>query len=181
VVAGFYDNGPDLFPADGRFYLYRPEYSLGRNHVNADYSWYISDSTTLLADLNYDTDRGRIGRAAAGLSIVRSPRLAYYIGTRVLPDMDSAVGIFGANYQISRKYSVSIFEQYDFDFRGRRNLATNFSITRKLERWYLALTLTFDQSDTGNNVNLMVSLWPEGIPEVRIGVRSDMFGKSSDN
>ncbi len=181
VVASFFDNGPDGFPADGKFYLYRPEYSLGRNHVNVDYSWYISDSTTFLADLNYDTNRGKIGRAAAGLSVVRSPRLAYYAGMRVVPDMDSAIGIFGAKYKINRKYSVSFFEEYDFDFRGKRNLATNLSIVRKLPRWYVAVTFTFDQSNEGDSLGMMISFWPEGIPEVRIGARSDMFGKSDEN
>ncbi|MHC4982520.1 MAG: LPS-assembly protein LptD, partial [Planctomycetota bacterium] len=179
VVAGFYDNGPDLFPGDGRFYLYQPEYSLGRNHVNVDYSWYISDSTTFLADLNWDTDRGSVRRAAAGLSVVRSPRLGYYAGMRLLPDMDSAIGTFGARYRINRKYSVSLFEQYDFDFRGKRNLATSLSIVRKLPRWYAALTFTFDQSDEGNNFNIVVAFWPEGIPEVRIGgSRSTLLTKS---
>jgi len=183
VVASFFDNGADLSPADGKFYLYRPEYSLGRNHVNADYSWYLSDTTTFLADLNWDTDDGRIERAAAGLSIVRSPRLAYYAGMRIIRDMDSAIGTFGAKYRINRKYTISFFEQYDFDFRGRRNLATNVSIVRKLERWYAAVTFTFDQSDEGDTFGLMLSLWPEGVPEVRIGggTRSALLKKSDMN
>jgi hypothetical protein len=183
VVASVFDNGPDGAPGDGRFYLYRPEYSLGRNHVNADYSWYLSDSTTFLADMNYDTDSGSIQRASAGLSLVRDPRLAYYVGWRMLPKMDSSVGTFGAKYQINRKYSVSLFEQYDFDFHSGRNMSTNLGIVRKLERWYCAVTLTFDQSDEKNNFGVMFTLWPEGIPEVRIGrsSRSPLLTKSGLN
>ncbi len=183
VVAGFYDNGPDLLPADGRFFFSRPEYSLGRNHVNVDYTWYVSDATTFVADLNYDVDDGKLGTAAAALSVVRSPRLALYGGMRLLPDMDSAIGTFGARYRVNRKYSVGIFEQYDFDFHGQQNLATHISVVRKLPRWYLALTFSFDQTaSSGDDIGVWITLWPEGIPEIRLsGSRLSLLGKSREN
>jgi hypothetical protein len=182
VVAGFYDENTTAMPGDGRFFIYRPEYSLPRHHVNLDYTWNISDATTFLGDLNYDLTRCAVRTAAAGLAVVRSPRLAYYAGMRLLPDMDSAVGTFGLRYRINRKYSISAFEQYDWSYRGGDNLATQVSIVRKFPRWYMALTFTFDQSAGGDDVGVMVTFWPEGIPEVRLGgSRLSLLGRSEEN
>ncbi len=164
---GVYDNDRDEVPSDGRFFFYRPEQSLDRNHFNTEYFWYISDSTTLLADLNYDIDDQRFARGNLGLAVVRDPRLRYYAGIRYIDDVDSAVGTFGINYRINRKYSISAFQQYDFAFRGGENLATSVSIIRKLPRWYAAFTFTYDRAT--QDVTLLITFWPEGIPEVRLG------------
>ncbi len=180
IVAGFYANGADTTPADGRFFSYRPEYSIGRNHINADYTWHISDSTTLLADANHDLNTGRLRRANVGFAVSRDPRLGYYVGVRYIRDLDSAIGVFGFRYKINRKYSVTFFEQYDMDFDGGRNMATSISIVRKLPRWYAAFTFAYNT--TYNDVTLYLSLWPEGVPEVTVGSgRMSLLGESDMN
>ena len=180
VVLGIYDNGRDPVPSDGRFFGYRPEYSIGRNHINADYAWHISDATTLLADMNYDIDETRVARANLGLAVSRDPRLRYYYGIRYIDDMNSAVGTMGMEYKINRKYSVSFFEQYDFNFNNGQNLTTSFTITRKLPRWYAGFTFLYDASM--DELTMLVTFWPEGIPEVRIsGGRMTLLGKSDEN
>ncbi len=182
VTAGFYDNGRDLQPADGRFFISRPEYSLGRNHVNAEYAWYLSDATTFLGDVNYDVDSGRIGRANLGLAVSRDPRLRYYFGWRYIQPLDSSVGTAGVRYRIDEKYTASLFQQYDFDFRGRRNLRTDVTITRKWPRWYSAFSVYFGQDNEGESVGIMLSFWPEGIDEVRLrSSRLDVVDSSDDN
>jgi len=178
IVAGIYANDQDLLPADGRYFFYRPEYSLGRNHINVDYAWYVSDSTTFLADLNHDIDTGRLRRANVGLAVVRDPRLRYYLGLRYIRDLDSSIGLFGFSYRINRKYSVQFVEQYDFDFDGRRNMLTEFTITRKLPRWYAAFTFRYNTVD--DNLTLALSLWPEGIPEARMQSGRLSLYESSD-
>jgi len=177
---GVYSNGRDLQPADGKFFFYRPEYSLGRNHLNAEYSWNISDSTLLMADANYDIDSGRVRRHNIGLAVRRDPRLRYYLGLRRILDMDSTVGTLGMSYQLSRKYSVSFFEQYDFDFDGKKNLSTSLTLTRKLPRWYAAFTFSYNQTD--DEVTLLLTFWPEGVSEVRIGSGAlSLLGGSDEN
>jgi len=180
VMCGFYGNGADPVPGDGRFFLYRPEYSLGRNHVNFDYTWNISDSTAFLADLNYDVDSSRVRRANVGFAVARDPRLRYYAGLRYIKDVDSSVGTFAVNYRINRKYTLSFVEQYDFQFEGGQNLTTAITITRKLPRWYAAFSFVFNQAD--DEVTMVVSFWPEGVPEVKIGgARVSLLGGSSEN
>jgi len=166
VSASFFSDDDDL-PADGRYFAYRPEHSLARDAVNADLTWHVSDSTTVLADVNWDLKSGRCGRANAGVVVVRDPRLRYYLGIRHIGPINSTVGTVGASYKINRKYSVSFFEQYDFSLEGGHNLTTVATITRKFPRVYAAFTVVYDASQ--EDVGLMVTVWPEGIPEARIG------------
>ncbi|MBL7221453.1 MAG: LPS assembly protein LptD [Phycisphaerae bacterium] len=166
VEAGAFSNSESTMPADGRVFGYMPEYSLGRNFVNADYEWDIAEGTMFNLSGNYDVDSGRLGRLGTGLSVTRDPRFKYYLGLFNLPAVDSSVGTAGFTYQINRKYSISVFEQYDFDFDGGKAVSTSIRVTRKFPRWYAGVAFIFDQ--TRDDVGLYLTLWPEGIPEFRI-------------
>ncbi len=164
----------------GRFFESRPEYAIGENHLNAEYAWNISDATALLADAYYDTDDGKLERWNAGFAVERDPRLRYYAGLRYIRLLDSAVGTFGVNYRLTRKYTLSVFEQYDFDYESGNNNATSVSIVRKFPRWYAAVTVSYD--DREDDITAILSLWPEGIPEVKLGGdRVSILGKSDKN
>lgn len=167
VYAALFNDADTALPADGRYFFYRPEYSLPRNSVNGDVAWHVSDSTTFLADGNWDMDSGKLGRGNAGIAVTRDPRLRYYAGVRCINGLDSSVGTFGMNYRINRKYTVSVFEQYDFNFGGAQNLATSITVVRKFSRVYTAFTFVYDRSQ--GDVGFVMSIWPEGIPEARIG------------
>lgn len=180
VVAGFYDNNDDPLPSNGEFFWYRPENSRGRNHINADYTWHVSDSTTLLSDMNYDLDRDVVGQANVGLAISRSPRLRYYLGWSYIKDLDASVGTFAATYKINRKYDVTFTESYDFDYSGNRNLITSVSLVRHFPRWHFGFNIGWDARY--DDLILSISAWPEGIPEVRLrGSSLSLLGTSADN
>ena len=180
VVAGFYDNEQAPPPGDGRFFFSRPEYSIGRNHINTEFLWHISDSTLFMADANYDIDSGSFKRYNFGLAVLRNPRLRYFFGLRSIRDLNSTIGTFGLNYQINRKYSVTFFQQYDFDYNDGESLGTSITITRKLPRWYVSFTFTYDQSD--NEVAMILMISPEGIPEARVATgRFTLLSDSSEN
>lgn len=167
VYATLFDGVDTRLRADGRYFFYRPEYSLPRNSVNGDLLWHISDSATVLGDVNYDMDSGKLGRGSAGIAVTRAPRFKYYAGIRCINGLDSSVGTFGVNYRINRKYTVNVFEQYDFNRQGGQNLGTSVTIVRKFPRLYTALTFVYDRSQ--DDVGIVMSIWPEGIPEARIG------------
>ncbi|MCD6365761.1 MAG: hypothetical protein J7M14_07785, partial [Planctomycetes bacterium] len=135
---------------------------------------------TILGDLNYDTHTGQIGRSGVSLNVERNPRLAYFTGLRYIRDLDSSVGTIGINYKLSEKYSLSFFEQYDFDFMSGDNLATRLTFTRRLARWFVSVTFIFDKGGEGDDIGIYVSLWPLGVPEVHIGSGSRGFLSSSE-
>jgi len=183
LSASFFDNGDPNLVSNGKFDWYRPEYSVARNNLTGEYSWQISDATAFLANANYDLNRGIVGQADAGIAVQRDPRLRYYLGWRALKDLDTSLATVGFNYKLSRKYSVSFFEQYDLDFNSGQNQATSISIIRQLPRWFAGVTFTFIQGMAeGDDVGIMLTIWPEGVPEVQMGSqRMNMLGKSEKN
>ncbi len=180
AVLGAYNNGPDLQPADGRFFFSRPEYSLGRNHLNLDYTWNISDATTLLADGNLDIDTGRMRRWNAGLAVSREPRLRYYLGVRTITDLDSAIATAGVTYKINPKYSLNFFNQIDMDYDGHETMASSLTLLRKFPRWYVGVTAVMDHRT--DDMGIYLTIWPEGVPEARLGSgRAVLLGESDLN
>ena len=75
---------------------------------------------------------------------------------------------------------VTFYEQYDLDFRGGDNLVTRMTLTRKLPRWYLGMSVVFDRNGEGDDVGLYLMLWPEGAPEVKIGSGRRGYMQSSE-
>ena len=73
--------------------------------------------------------------------------------------------------------------QYDFTYDGGVNLGTRITIVRKLPRWYLGLTFTYDRRYASDDeFGVVLALWPEGVPEVRIGGRrTQLLDQSSEN
>ena len=169
VSASAFSDEDDSIPADGRYFTYRPEHSIARHAINTDVAWHVSDSTTILADSNYDISSGKFGRVNAGVVVVRDPRLRYYFGIRHIDAIDATVGTAGFSYKVNRKYTVSLFEQYDFSLEGGQNLTTSATVLRKFPRMYLGFTAVYsaDQDDLG----FIITLWPEGITEATIGGR----------
>jgi len=181
ITGAFFDaDGFDTPTSDGRFFFYRPEYSIARNAVNYDYQWSISDSTTFLANGNYDTNRGVMGRWNFGLAVQRDPRLRYYLGIRSIEDLDSTIATVGATYKINEKYSVSGYLQYDTDYNSGQLLGSSLSLIRKFPRWYMGTTFVTDKR-TGD-VGIYVTVWPEGVPEIRLGSgRTTLLSQSDLN
>ena len=168
VGLGFFSDEDPTLKGDGDMFLSRPEYSFQRSYLNLDYYWAISNSIALLADLRFDLEDGDVDTANIGLSVEKDPRLSYYLGLRHINDLNSTVGTFGVDYQINKKYSISLFEQYEFDYRGGVNLGTRLWIVRKLPRWHIGLSLTYDERfDEDDEFGILLVLWPEGIPEAR--------------
>jgi len=172
VFAGVFDANENFHPpADGRYFMSRPEYSMGSNFISADYTWHISDSTTFLADLNYDIDDKKIGRAGVGLEVQRSPRFSYFLGLRTISDLSAAIGTYAIRYRINQKYEATFVEQYDFDYDAGTNLKTSVALTRKFPRWYVQVVASYDAR--WDDYTVMFNLWPEGIPEA--GFKTDTF------
>ena len=181
AIVGLFDNNAEKgLPQDGIFIFHRPEFSLPRDYFALDYSWQVSDSVLFQAGTKVDIDSGNFSQSYVGLAVDRDPRMRYFLGWRYIHEVNSSVLTAGINYKISDKYSVSFFEQYDTLYDGGTNLATSISLVRKFPRWYTAFTLQYDTRN--DNVSLFISLWPEGVPEVRFTSRhSSLLGHSAEN
>ena len=67
---------------------------------------------------------------------------------------------------------MNCFQQFDFDL-GQQHMATSVSLVRKFPRFYVAVSVIVDQST--NDVGVMLTIWPEGIPEATVGSRQSVL------
>jgi len=143
------------------------------DHVRSDWSWMISDSTEVLGDVNYNIHDGDLSRIGTAVAVQRTPRLSYYIGARFLKegdlyeDDDSNVLTGGTSYQLNKKYTVALSQQ--FDVADGDSAHTQVVIIRKFVHWYGAFNVGYDP--VREDMSISVSFWPEGLDKVALGSR----------
>ena len=145
-----------------------------RNYFSADYMWRLTDTTTLLSDINYDMQSGVAQQYNIGFSHMRWPDLSYYIGSRYLRRVDNGLGekgsnafTFGATYKLDPRYTMVFSQQFDFDYGV--NIRSDITLVRRYHRLYFAITYSADESLQQHAI--VFSLWPEGVPELAMGPR----------
>jgi hypothetical protein len=126
---------------------------------------------------------GEVEQFDIGFSRLCWPNLSYYLGTRYLRNVENGLGEKGSNaltfamtYVIDPRYTVVFSQQYDFDYGA--NIRADLSLIRKYHRMNLGLTFSVDESLDEQRV--VLSLWPEGIPELTLGLRRYMGLGASD-
>jgi len=167
VEAGAFADAPrDELPT-GYVFSARPENSIARNHVRANASYRVSDTTAILADANWDLNDDNMDRFGLSYAVERTPRFSYFLGYRRIHETDSNLLGFGANYQINSKHTLALREYFDLE-RGSTE-TFDLTIIRRFPRWYAALTLGLDEIEDTMHISLAV--WPEGVPEAALGSR----------
>lgn len=143
----------------------RPEESISQNHAKGDFTWRLSDATAVLGDVNYDLDRGALGIANLSYAVEHTPRFSYFVGWRLIDDIESNLFGFGTNYRIDDKHAVGFRSYIDVD-RGSTE-KVDLTYVRRFPKWYLSLTFELDEIE--DNTSVSVALWPEGFPNVALG------------
>ena len=183
VEGNFFMSKPDdqfLEPKSfrGLFFPSAPETSVPRNSLNSDALWRLSDSTALLADEEYNLDETNLATASLGLAVRRGDRTTFYVGDRYIsanavpPGIDPLTepglpqGLEAnilsllMNYEISTKYSLGLGQSYDFS--DANNVSSSVSLTRRFDRFYVAVSLNVD--DTTGQSGFFVSVRPNYLP-----------------
>ncbi len=175
---------PEIFNGDfpaslRRFEMYGPR----RNYFGADYIWRVSDTTAVLSDMNYDIQSGVVQQYNFGFSRLRWPNLSYYIGTRylrrveILEEKGTNAFVFSATYRLDPRYTLAFSQQFDFDYGA--SVRSDIALIRRYHRVYFGLTFSADQSM--DRQAFVISLWPQGVPEMAIGQRRYMeLGRGGD-
>ncbi len=119
----------------------------------------------MLADANYNLDQGELDIANVSLAVERTPRFSYFVGWRLIDEIDSNLLGFGTNYRLSEKHALALRSYIDLD----RGSTEQFDVTyvRKFPRWYMSFT--FELDETEDNVSVSLAVWPEGFPNVALG------------
>lgn len=148
-----------------------------RNYTSAEVVLRLSDTTSVLGDAHVDMQSGVVNQANVGFSKLCWPNLSYYVGSRYLRNVNNGLGekgsnalTFAATYILDPRYTVVFAQQYDFDYGA--NVQNDITLIRKYHRVNVALTVSADESLDEERV--VLSLWPEGVPELAFGLRRYM-------
>lgn len=157
-------------PLRGYLFSSRPELSRIRNSLSSDLTWRVGEWTRYLAEESYNFDDQRLEQLAQGIAIDQSPYLSYFVGNRYIRELRTDEWTFGFSYDITRKYTLSATQSYDFQLE--HNILTSFTLLRKMPRFNAALTMTYDANMA--DTTFVVTVWPEGLPELGLGSSSLM-------
>jgi hypothetical protein len=155
-----------------------------RDTLNTEYTWRVSDTFTLLSDLNYDIDSGQLQQLDAGVSRYVYPNVSYYVGSRYLrpviipvdKNSDGVVDFYekGSNsfvgavtYRLSPRYVATFSQEYNFDYG--KSIRSDLALVRQYHRMFYAMSFSLDESLDRSSV--MFSIWPQGIKELAVGSR----------
>jgi hypothetical protein len=144
----------------GLYFPSLPEASIPRNSINTDATWRVSDTTALLGDAQYNLDESEWATAAIGLAVRRNPRLAYYVGTRYINELNSNIATFAFDYQLTKKYSLAFSQS--FDFSQKDDVSSSITMTRKFDRVFFAVRIYHNSIDDTSGITF--NLIPEGLP-----------------
>lgn len=154
-----------------------------QNYASTEVVLRLTDTTSVLSDVYYDMQNGIVEQLDVGFSRLCWPNLTYYVGSRYLRNVDNTLGekgstalTFAATYILDPRYTLVLAEQFDFDYD--ENVRTDATLIRKYHRTNLALTFSVDESV--DEQRIVLSLWPEGVPELAIGARRYMDLGASD-
>jgi len=154
-----------------------------QNYARTEAALKLTDTTSILSDAYFGMQSGTIEQFDIGLSRLCWPNLSYYVGTRYLRSVNNGAGekgsnvlTFAATYVLDPRYTAVFAQQYDVEHGA--NILTDVTFIRKYHRMNLALTFSVDESL--DNRSVVLSLWPEGVPELAIGLRRYMGLGASD-
>jgi hypothetical protein len=170
IEGNFYTHKPNdalMNPANfrGLFFNSLPEASLPRNSIDSDATWRVSDTTAILGDIEYNLDKSTLATASIGIAVQRSDRVAYFIGQRYIQPLSSNILTTALSYELTNKYTFAVRQSYDFGVQ--REVTSDFSIIRHFDRFFVSLTLRYDE--IGGNSGFQFNIFPEGLGKISEG------------
>ncbi|MHC4122702.1 MAG: LPS-assembly protein LptD [Planctomycetota bacterium] len=170
-------SAPDIFNGDfgaslQRFEMFGPR----RDYIGMDYVWRVSDTAAILSDMYFDVKSSVVSQFNFGFSRLVWPNLSYYIGSRylrrveILDEKGSNAFTFAATYVLDPRYTVVFSQQFDFDYGA--NIRSDITLIRRYHRVYCGFTYSADASMDTQAV--VLSIWPQGVPELSAGPRRYM-------
>jgi hypothetical protein len=154
-------------PLIGRFYDYRPEYSVLSDHATADAVWLVSDSFAVSGNMIFNLDENKAARWSAGYELRHSPAFTSFLEGRFVDALDTTLVDLGAAYELTHRYRLGTRVSYDTDEDDIRDVRA--TLARRAPQWTLFFTVNYD--NIRNETSFSVELSPSGTRQ-RFGVDS---------
>jgi hypothetical protein len=154
-----------------------------QHYASSDGILRLTDSTAILGDGYLGMQTGTVEQTDIGFSRLVWPDLSYYVGTRYLrrfffngQERTSNAITFAVTYILDPRYTLVFSDQYDYGYGA--NITTDLTLIRKYHRMNLALSFSVDSSLDDKRV--VLGAWPEGVPELALGLGRYMALGASD-
>lgn len=141
-----------------RFYDYRPEYSVGGDHLYTELLWMVTDTLGLAGQLTHSFESDRVAQWRLGATLEHTRRLNSFLSYEEIDVLDSELLTYGFTYRLTTKYRVGFQQTLDFSENDSRQI--DLLIDRQLPRWTLRIKVGFDEIDDEQTVGF--TLIPDG-------------------
>ncbi len=143
----------------GRFFDYRPEYSLLGDFGLAEGTWQVTDAVAISASTIYDFDDRQPARTTAGGLVQHSPDFASFAEVRYINALDTTYLDFGVSYALTRRYNITFGATYDTDQNDFQRV--NTTIRRRGPEMTIGVSLSYD--NIADETGFGIVLEPQGV------------------
>lgn len=177
VDAVFSSNDADKFSPIGRFFDYRPEYSMLGNYLVVDAAWQVTDALGVGYRTVYDFDDSQPSLSVVGTTLQHSPDFATTVELRHVNVLDrSQVGVT-SRLRLTPKYDVSGHVAYDLTPGEFRTAIA--SLSRRFSDATLGVSISYSKINDEFSFGFMFQ--PAGVqPGQGVRLRQDQssaFGR----
>lgn len=145
----------------GRFFDYRPEYSLLGDFGVVEATWQATDAIAITGGTVYDFDDRQPARSSAGLLVQHNPDLASFAEVRYINALDTTYVDFGAAYRLTRRYSVSFNATYDTDEQDFQNISA--TLRRRVPEAVFGVSVGYNNITDETNIGFVFQ--PQGVDQ----------------
>lgn len=155
----------------GRYFDFRPEYSvLGGTFGTIDGSWQVTEVLGLGGRMIYDFELNQPAQSDVGYILQHTPDFTSYLDVRFVNAEDSTIFLFGAAYELTKKYSVGVDFSYDTDLGSIQTVSGE--IRRRYPNVIVGLGLGYNNITSQTSIGFVFQ--PVGV--TRAGQRFDGIG-----
>ena len=151
--------------AIGRYYDYRPEYTLGDDHFYSELMWAVTEATALTGELTHNFDQGGVVQWRLGIENQHTDRLTTAIHYREIDALNARLLSYGLDLLLTTKYRVGIYQVIDFGDGSSRTIT--LTLDRQLPRASIGLAIGYDDLD--GEASLSITITPDGIRRALTG------------
>jgi hypothetical protein len=138
----------------GRFFDWRPEYSLLGDFATVDGVWQVSDAVAITAGTVYDLDLNQPARTIAGGKIQHSQDFSTFAEARYINARDITLVSFGATQRITRKYTVTGSATLDTDEGDLQFIGG--TVRREFPQVTLGMTVGYDNISGETSIGMVL-------------------------
>jgi len=141
-----------------RFFDYRPEHSVGGDHIYTELLWMVTDTLGLAGELTHSLETDRVVQWRFGGTLQHNPRFSSFVRYDEIDILDSRLLSYGFTYILTVKYEMGFRQRIDFARDESRSV--DVWLERRVPKWRIRLTANVDEIEDNQTIGIV--LIPEG-------------------